>query len=108
MLLVQHVVCFICSFVTNSEPLLTKTPSFILSSNRRLLPRQTAMTEDSASSLDAVVGQMRGGLTFLKTGNRQEIVQFYTTKIGMKVWHEQPNITILAFGNLLIGFNQLP
>lgn len=66
------------------------------------------MTEDSASSLDAVVGQMRGGLTFLKTGNRQEIVQFYTTKIGMKVWLEQPNITILAFGNLLIGFNQLP
>jgi hypothetical protein len=53
------------------------------------------------------VGQMRGGLTFLKTKNRTEIVEFYGSKIKMTIWLEQPNITIMAFGNLLIGWHQL-
>ena len=50
---------------------------------------------------------MRGGLTFLKTLHREEVVDFYVTKIGMKVWLEQPNITILNFGNLLLGWHQI-
>lgn len=50
---------------------------------------------------------MRGGLTFLKTRNREELVEWYRSKIEMTVWLEQPNITIMAFGNLLIGWHQL-
>ena len=53
------------------------------------------------------IQQMRGGLTFLKTFHRQEVVEFYVTKIGMKVWLEQPNITILNFGNLILGWHQI-
>jgi hypothetical protein len=51
--------------------------------------------------------QMRGGLTFLKTLHREEVVDVYVTKIGMKVWLEQPNITILNFGNLILGWHQI-
>ena len=50
---------------------------------------------------------MRGGLTFLKTLHREAVVDFYVTKIGMKVWLEQPNITILNFGNLILGWHQI-
>ena len=35
------------------------------------------------------------------------MVEFYRSKMGMTVWLEQPNITILAFGNLLIGWHQM-
>lgn len=59
------------------------------------------------SSEASVVGQMRGGLTFLKTRDREGIVEFYTSKIGMSIWLEQPNITILSFGNLVIGWHQI-
>ncbi|CAB9507242.1 Inherit from NOG: glyoxalase bleomycin resistance protein dioxygenase [Seminavis robusta] len=54
------------------------------------------------------IGQMRGGLLFVKTKDRPGIVNFYQEKIGMKVWLEQPEITVLSHGNLLIGFHQLP
>ena len=53
-----------------------------------------------------MIGQMRGGLCFLKTQNREKMVDFYSSKIGMTVWLEQPNITIMAFGNMLIGWHQ--
>jgi hypothetical protein len=39
-------------------------------------------------------GQMRGGLTFLKTKHRAEMVEFYRSKLKRTVWMEQPNITI--------------
>ena len=52
------------------------------------------------------VGSMLGGLVFLKTRIRPQLVEFYTTKLRMKVWLEQPNITILSHGNFLIGFHQ--
>lgn len=55
----------------------------------------------------ATIGQMRGGLTFLKTRDRKSLVEFYQSKIGMSVWLEQANITILTFGNLLLGWHQI-
>ena len=52
-----------------------------------------------------IIGQMRGGLIFLKTPQKSMIVEWYQTMIGMEIWLEQPNITVLCFGNLLIGFH---
>jgi len=46
------------------------------------------------------------GLVFLKTENRARILEFYTGRVGMSVWLEQPDITILRHENLLIGFQQ--
>ena len=56
---------------------------------------------------EVVVGQMLGGLTFYKTRMRPKLVEFYTKRVGMSVWLEQPDITILSHGNLLIGFHQI-
>lgn len=56
----------------------------------------------------AVTGRMRGGLTFLKTRDRPGLVEFYRSMVGMSVWLEQPDITVLSFGNLLIGFHHAP
>ena len=53
-----------------------------------------------------VVGQMLGGLVFLKTKMRNELVEFYTEKIGMRKWLDQPNISILVHGNMILGFHQ--
>jgi hypothetical protein len=33
---------------------------------------------------------------------------FYTETIGMSVWLEQPDVSILRHGNLLIGFHRQP
>ena len=54
------------------------------------------------------IGQMHGGLTFLKTKDRPSIVQFYMEKIQMKIWLEQPDITILSHGNFLLGLHHKP
>lgn len=51
---------------------------------------------------------MRGGLLFVKTQDRAATVQFYREMIDMKVWLEQPEITILSHGNLLLGFHNQP
>lgn len=50
---------------------------------------------------------MLGGLVFLKTNDRRKVVDFYRQRIGMDVWLEQPDITILQHGNLLLGFHQI-
>jgi hypothetical protein len=55
-----------------------------------------------------VIGQMRGGLVFVKTKDRPIIVKFYQDNMDMKVWLEQPDITVLSHGNMLIGFHQQP
>ena len=52
------------------------------------------------------IGQMLGGLVFLKTSNRDAVVNFYMNRIGMTIWLEQPNITILSHGNMVLGFHQ--
>lgn len=53
------------------------------------------------------IGRMLGGLVFLKTSMRESLVDFYTNTIGMSIWLEQPNITILSHGNMILGFNQI-
>lgn len=60
------------------------------------------------SKTKTTIGQMRGGLTFLKTRDRPSMIRFYQSKINMKIWLEQPDITILSFGNLLLGLNHKP
>ena len=52
------------------------------------------------------VGQMYGGLVFLKTRDRTAMVEFYKSRIGMVDWLEQRNITILRHGNMILGFHQ--
>ena len=54
------------------------------------------------------IGQMLGGLVFLKTNNREALADFYMNRIGMSIWLEQPNITILSHGNMILGFHQIP
>ena len=56
---------------------------------------------------DAVVGQMLGGLVFIKTRDLEKLARFYTESIGMKLWLEQPNIIILHHGNMILGFHQI-
>ncbi|MFW5950735.1 MAG: VOC family protein [Gemmatimonadota bacterium] len=46
------------------------------------------------------------GIVFLKTTDRERAVAFYTGVVGMRVWLEQPDITILRHGNLLVGLQQ--
>ncbi|MFU8795937.1 MAG: VOC family protein [Dehalococcoidia bacterium] len=46
------------------------------------------------------------GVVFLKTENLARILEFYTRRVGMSLWVEQPDITILRHENLLIGFQQ--
>ena len=108
MLSLKNAVCFVFLLISPFVSSLSIRPAFVLPKQRKLAREMAKVSTDDLSPSDEVVGEMKGGLTFLKTRDRQEIVDFYTSKIGMTVWLEQPNITILAFGNLLIGWNQLP
>jgi len=51
---------------------------------------------------------MHGGIVFLRTAQFESVTSFYTDQIGMTVWLEQPDITILQHGNLLVGFHRQP
>jgi catechol 2,3-dioxygenase-like lactoylglutathione lyase family enzyme len=45
------------------------------------------------------------GIVFFRTGQREEIVDFYTGELGFDVWLEQDGgCTILQWDNLLVGF----
>ncbi|NHJ12484.1 MAG: VOC family protein [Candidatus Thorarchaeota archaeon] len=44
------------------------------------------------------------GLVFLRTGNLEGIVEFYTSRLGMRIWLEQESCTLLAHGNFILGF----
>lgn len=46
------------------------------------------------------------GIVFLSTERLSEIVDFYTSRLGMKVWLEQEDCTILQYDNLFLGFCQ--
>ena len=48
------------------------------------------------------------GIIFLRTAEFEHIVEFYTDRLGMEVWLEQPSITILRHENLLVGFQDQP
>jgi len=44
------------------------------------------------------------GIVFFRTEMLEEIVNFYVNDIGMHIWLEQEDCTILSHGNLLLGF----
>ncbi len=46
------------------------------------------------------------GLIFLSTRALDETVRFYTSRLGMEIWLEQEDCTILRHGNLMLGFCQ--
>ena len=46
------------------------------------------------------------GIVFLKCADLGTMKSFYTEKVGMTVWLEQPDISILRHGNMLLGFHQ--
>ncbi len=46
------------------------------------------------------------GIVFLKCVDLEGMKEFYCGKIGMAVWLEQPDISILRHGNMLIGFHR--
>lgn len=46
------------------------------------------------------------GIVFLKCADLEKAKRFYTEIVGMEVWLEQPEISILKHGNLLVGFHQ--
>ncbi|UCE91879.1 MAG: VOC family protein [Methanobacteriota archaeon] len=46
------------------------------------------------------------GIVFLSTMMREEIVDFYTSRLGMKIWIEQEDCTVLEKENLALGFCQ--
>ncbi|KYK27950.1 MAG: hypothetical protein AYK23_01935 [Candidatus Proteinoplasmatales archaeon SG8-5] len=47
-----------------------------------------------------------GGIVFVRTGMLHTVRDFYLNTVGMEVWLEQPDIAILRFDNMLIGFHQ--
>jgi len=49
---------------------------------------------------------MAGGIVFLRTAQSEAVKSFYLDRVGMTVWLEQPDISILRHGNLLIGFTR--
>lgn len=48
------------------------------------------------------------GIVFLKTQHLERVTAFYREQVGMRLWLEQPEIRILAHGNLLLGFHAQP
>jgi len=48
------------------------------------------------------------GIVFLRTAQFEAVREFYIRRVGMVVWLEQPEITILRHGNMLVGFHRQP
>jgi catechol-2,3-dioxygenase len=46
-----------------------------------------------------------GAVIFLATADLEGITSFYTETIGMEIWHTAPQVTVLRFGNLLLGMH---
>ncbi|MHA2502558.1 MAG: VOC family protein [Candidatus Kariarchaeaceae archaeon] len=46
------------------------------------------------------------GIVFVTTEKLQEMVEFYTDTLGMTPWLSQPDVEMLAHGNMIIGFHQ--
>ncbi|MFB6221608.1 MAG: VOC family protein [Halolamina sp.] len=45
-----------------------------------------------------------GGIVFLRTEQRERVVEWYTDTVGAKLWLEQPGCTILEFQGFRFGF----
>ena len=52
--------------------------------------------------------RMAGGIVFLRTAQFDAVKSFYLGRVGMTAWLEQPDISILRHGNLLVGFHRQP
>ena len=46
------------------------------------------------------------GIVFMSTRMLDDLVGFYTGRLGMEVWLEQEDCTILRYDNLCLGFCQ--
>jgi len=46
------------------------------------------------------------GLIFMSTKRLDDMVRFYTSRLGMEIWLKQEDCTILRHGNLMLGFCQ--
>ncbi|QSG09101.1 VOC family protein [Halapricum desulfuricans] len=44
------------------------------------------------------------GIVFFGTADLEGIIEFYEQRLGFERWLEQPECTILEYGNLLVGF----
>ncbi|UCG29979.1 MAG: VOC family protein [candidate division WOR-3 bacterium] len=44
------------------------------------------------------------GIVFFNTRILSDLMEFYTEKIGMEVWLQQEDCTVLKHGNMLLGF----
>ena len=44
------------------------------------------------------------GLVFFRTASLEDVVRFYTERVGARVWLEQPDCTILEHGGFRLGF----
>ena len=51
---------------------------------------------------------MFGGIVFIRAAQFDAVKAFYLDRVGMTVWLEQPDISILQHGNLLVGFHKQP
>jgi len=51
---------------------------------------------------------MSGGIVFVRTTQLDAVRAFYLERVGMTIWLEQPGISILRHGNLLVGFHNQP
>ena len=49
---------------------------------------------------------MHGGIVFLRTAQFEAVTSFYSDRVGMDIWLEQPDIRILRHGNLLVGLHR--
>ena len=55
------------------------------------------------SSIETMVSEL-AGIVFYRTTMLETIVDFYVNDVGMYIWLEQDDCTILSHGNLLLGF----
>ncbi len=95
------------SFVPTEKSVSCKSQRQLIASNTIASKMSSGGPNDEANQGETI-GQMYGGLVFLKTKDRKTMVEFYKSRIGMVDWLEQPNITILQHGNMILGFHQPP
>ena len=71
-----------------------------------LKKREASASPRSVAPGIEYTAHMNGGIAFLKTAQFEAMMSFYLERIGMTLWLEQPEISILRQGNLLVGFQQ--
>ena len=49
---------------------------------------------------------LMSGIVFMSTQKLSSVVEFYTSRLGMRIWIEQVDCTILRRGDFALGFCQ--